>query len=132
MIPTWVYTLPYVEGGRTKQGADCWGLVVLLYKELFDIYLTTYQDITLPSIKECHETSEKLQAVLMGQQMFEEVDNPEYGDVILLNVLGEPLHIGFCLDDTTMIHTGRKHGVVIENFTEMKWKRKIAGFYRKK
>lgn len=131
MIPTWVYTLPYVEGGRTKQGADCWGLVVLLYKELFNTVLTDYSEITLPSIKECHQTSEKLQEVLTEQKMFYEVNSPEFGDVILLNVLGEPLHIGFCLDSKTMIHTGRKHGVVIENFTEMKWKRKIAGFYRK-
>lgn len=131
MIPTWVYTLPYIEGGRTKQGADCWGLVVLLYKELFNITLTEYGDITLPSIKECHQTSKRLQQELVNQKMFYEVSSPEFGDVILLNVLGEPLHIGFCLDSKTMIHTGRKHGVVIENFTEMKWERKIAGFYRK-
>lgn len=129
-LPSWVFTVPYVEGGRNKEGFDCWGLVVVLYKHFYNISLNEYPDITLPSIKECSGTSEKLKVELKNQTDFYEVVSAEFGDVILLNVYGEPLHIGFCLDNEAMLHTDRKHGVAIENFTGLKWNRKIAGFYR--
>lgn len=130
-MPTWVFTIPYVEGGRDIKGADCWGLIILLYKHFYDEDLETYPEITLPSIKACREASEKLQKALLGQTQLSKVDTPQFGDAVLINVMGEPLHIGFCIDETQMIHTGKNHGVVIENFREMKWKTKISGFYRR-
>jgi len=131
IVPLWVYSLPYIEGGRSRDGVDCWGLIVLLYKHFYNVELDTYPDIRLPSIKEYCETADRLKKEIAKQSYFIEVDAPLCGDVILMNILGQPIHIGFCLDNSNMIHTGREHGVVIENFTETKWKSRIAGFYRK-
>lgn len=130
-LPIWVYSIPYKDGGRCLEGADCWGLVVLLYDYFYKTHLPEYPYIKLPSITDTEATSEQIKEELKVQDLFFEVSDPEFGDVILINVRGEPLHIGFCLDEKTMIHTEERHGVVIENFMEMKWKTKISGFYRK-
>jgi len=132
MIPNWVFTLPYVEGGRDRSGVDCWGLIIVLYQHYFNVKLPDYSNITLPSLDDCENTSHKLEEKLLEQSMFEEVEEPKFGDVVILKVLGYPIHIGFVLDSKRMIHTGRSHGVTIEKFTEKKWINKIVGFYRMK
>lgn len=129
-IPPWVFLIPYADSGRDRSGADCWGLILILYDHLDYGALEPYSEITLPTLRHRKETSEKLQSVLETQTQFEEVSEPTFADVILLNVKNEPLHIGFCLDKQTMIHTTKETGVVIEDFTGMKWINKIAGFYR--
>jgi len=129
-IPEWVYSLKYVDGGRDKSGVDCWGLIVVLNKELRNIDIPDYPSIVLSGLDTCEKTSGELKKQLGSQNLFHEVNTPEYGDAVLINVMGNPLHIGFVLDDSMMLHTGRKHGVVTENFRGMKWKSKIAGIYR--
>lgn len=34
--------IPYLRGGSTRGGADCWGLVPLVYKETFGVTLPLY------------------------------------------------------------------------------------------
>lgn len=129
-IPTWVHILPYVVGGRSRDGVDCWGLVVILYKEIYDQDVPEYPHVLMPNLDDSRRASREMLLELNRQTLFHQVDKPQAGDVILLNVLGDPLHIGVILGDNTMIHTGRSHGVVIENYMETKWKSKIAGIYR--
>lgn len=126
-----IFSIPYVLGGRNESGIDCWGLVVICYKELFDIDIPTYDetalelsngDITAKDIKEYIKTSAPVV----------EVDSPQYGDMILVNFLGNPVHIGFMLDEKTMLHTSEKTGVASADIRGVKWNKKIKGYYRHK
>lgn len=130
-IPMWVWTIPYVPGGRTRDGADCWGLIVILYEEFLSINLPEFGNLAYYPGSKVSNTSEQVFTEFNKEEVFTKVYSPKYGDVVLIDMMGFPVHIGFCLDDKHMIHLSRASGVTIENFTEGKWNRKISGFYRK-
>lgn len=124
---------PFEEGGRTKDGCDCWGLVVILYDELFNIPLPTYDTTAYKGMSNLAITSDSINQIKQDEEFdFVEVESPQYGDFILVDMLGRPVHIGFVLTPTEMIHITRQSGVTVENFRGEKWNRKIHGFYRHK
>lgn len=124
-----LFSIPYVLGGRTKEGADCWGLVVICYKELFNIDLPTYDNIAL-SVSNGNVTAKEIRQQIESSAPFIEVGSPEYGDFVLINMLGNPVHIGFMIDNKTMVHTQDKIGVCSDDIRGPKWKRRIQGYYR--
>ena len=71
-----------------------------------------------------------LEKIKEKRHKFKQVDNPKHGDIILINLMGRPIHIGVALDNKTMIHTIKSSGVVIEDFSGVKWNKRIEGFYR--
>lgn len=36
--------IPFVPGGRDRKGADCYGLMVLVYREMFNTELPEYDE----------------------------------------------------------------------------------------
>lgn len=132
-IPNWVYAIPYEGGGRTLEGADCWGLIVLLYKEIYGRDLPEFPSIGVKdyrSVEQSEVTSKEITRLLGTRPEVEKVISGSEGDLLILRVLGEPVHIALAIDDKHMIHTGRTHGVVVENYMEQKWKSKIMGIYK--
>lgn len=132
-LPNWAYTVPYKGGGRTKEGADCWGLVVLLYQEMYGIHLPEFPNVGVVDYKDAEQsevTSKEITRLLGTRPEVEKVEVASQGDLIILRVLGEPVHIAFALGDNLMIHIGRTHGVVVENYMEAKWKSKVMGIYK--
>lgn len=123
---------PYVECGRTIDGFDCWGLVIVCYKELLGISIPTYEDIVLPSMSNYKKTSSQISEQLSSYFPFTQVDDPNFGDFILINMNGQPLHIGFVLNKDDMLHTSSSSGVVIESYRGLKWQKRIRGYYRHK
>lgn len=124
-----IMEVPYKLGGRCNEGLDCWGLVVMAYKDLFGLDVPTYED-TAWSVSNDDTTSEDIKNHLERSAPFVEVEKPHYGDFVLVNILGQPVHIGFMIDHKTMLHTSEKTGVVCEDIGGMKWKKRIKGFYR--
>jgi hypothetical protein len=66
---------------------------------------------------------------LGDHQHFEQVTSPERGCFALLSVAGNPIHVGFMLDNRQMIHTRAGVGPAVEDVTTIKWKGRILGFY---
>ena len=126
----WVFDIPFVEGGRSEDGADCWGLVVLFYEKELGISLPKYEDVVLNIGKNHEKTMDQVDAILDTLTLFEPTDTPEYGDVVLLNMLGRPVHTGIVIAPNQFIHTTHKTNVAVENYSELKWNRRVQGFYR--
>lgn len=124
------FDIPYKPFGRDANGMDCWGLVILCYKELLGIDIPAYQDIVLSSMSNYKQTASQIQQQIQSYFPFKEVDKAQFGDFILINILGEPLHIGFALDGNTMLHTTHRTGVVSESYRGLKWQRRIKAYYR--
>lgn len=119
--------VPYKHKGRDLNGLDCYGLVILLYRErgyeVLDIEADYDEDWRWKGkdyfIENYHKQWIKL-------------DRPKYLDTVLFkNNKGVAIHGGICLNNGRFIHTC-KAGTVISRWTDPIWLQKIEGFYRLK
>ena len=96
--------IPFEENGRAFTGADCWGLVSLFYRELFNIDLPDYR-IGCVSASLISETVERESST----ETWRKVDIPEFGNVVLLSTDSrDPMlknHIGVWVGDGRILHT---------------------------
>ena len=118
----------FKEKGRTREGVDCWGLVYLFYLEQFCIELPDYLD------DYSHIRDRRLGELINEQaaQRWERVYTPEPGALIILNMRGLPFHTGIVVDNRRMIHAQIGTQVAIEDYTGIRWKKRVLGFYRLK
>ena len=123
---------PYVTAGRSLErdgGLDCWGLVRVIVQDLFNFELPAYEAIN--THLDINQASEMLVNTPLYKNC-EEVDVAQEGDLLLFNIVGNPLHVGYALSNTQMIHADRKTGTVVENFRGKKWQTRLYKIYRLK
>lgn len=121
--------IPFAEKGRDKKGADCWGLVMIIYKELLGI--------DLPSYLEYNDTKDKLSIsgmiidqTIKNWEFIEEGDEQEF-DCAVFNISGVPMHVGVVVSPGTMIHCERGRGTWHSEYNiEKQWNNRLEGFYR--
>jgi cell wall-associated NlpC family hydrolase len=130
-IPIWAgryIGLPFRDHGRDRSGLDCWGLVRLVMGEQFGI--------ALPSLSGEYEHTLALDAIsgVIERQIpaWDAVPAGEErcGDVIILRLHGQPLHVGIVLGDAHMLHVEARIDSAIERYDQTRWKDRIYGFYR--
>ncbi|MGE4297044.1 MAG: NlpC/P60 family protein [Desulfovibrionaceae bacterium] len=71
-------------------------------------------------------------AIKTGLDVWEEInpDNVRPGDAILLRIMGNPWHCGVVLAPGWMLHVMQGTDTCIEDYTNLKWRNRVAGFYR--
>lgn len=119
--------VPFLDKGRDENGADCWGLASVIYKNELKI--------TLPDYLEFYENTnerEKLSALISSesQSHWISVKEPNEFDVVVLNMRGVPMHVGIVTKPNHMIHCARGIGTTHEHYGTARWKHKVMGFYR--
>lgn len=62
--------------------------------------------------------------------MYQQVDVPHEGDAILLRHKGFPIHVGYCIDATYMLHTEIDQGSLVERWNGIRWENRVMGVYR--
>mgnify|MGYP002778561451 CR=1 FL=1 len=121
--------LPFLPHGRTREGLDCWGLVRLVLAEHFGKQLPSYADgygsitdrQTLGALIPGHLAS-GWQEVPAGQECS--------GDLILLRVLGVPMHVGLVIGSRRFLHIEQTINSCIESYDTSPWARRVLGFWR--
>jgi cell wall-associated NlpC family hydrolase len=118
--------IPFKDKGRDKDGADCYGLVRLIYKNELNI--------DLPDLIEAYESAndrEALEGVIDAESKtrWKETTKPKEFDVIVLKMCGAPSHLGVVIKNNYMIHCHKGSDTAIEQFNGMKWEKRILGFY---
>jgi cell wall-associated NlpC family hydrolase len=136
MLPSWAgdyVGLPYVEQGRDRIGCDCWGLVALVQREVFDREVPAYEALTWPhgsprSVTEAIGAFARAEAAVTYDKVYggTEVE----GDIVLLRMRGQPLHVGVVLGGGMMLHTDETEGSCIETYKGMMFGNRVLGFYR--
>jgi|19_taG_2_1085344.scaffolds.fasta_scaffold06300_2 cell wall-associated NlpC family hydrolase len=115
--------VPFKPHGRKWEGWDCWGLICVAYKELFNIELPSYTD-DYESTKDREKIAE---LYLKGRELsWYEVDRPDVGDIVFLFFYGRMCHVGLAVNEEKILHV--EHGINtclerIKNF-------RIEGIYR--
>lgn len=119
--------MPFVEKGRGSGGVDCWGLVQMVFKNELDIDLPGYE-----SSYESTEDRKLIERVIFDERKSKwvEVDKPRSFDVALLRMASVPMHVGIVTKPNNMIHSAHGINTVVEKLDSMKWKNKIAGYFR--
>lgn len=119
--------IPFADKGRDREACDCWGLVRLIYEEQLGVNLPSYADDYANS-----DDREILHALIEAEKdaKWVEVKEPKPYDVIVMNMMGLPTHVGIVLNNRLMLHCMRGMNAVVEDFTNLKWRNRVKGFAR--
>lgn len=111
--------------GVPYESKHCWQLTVDFYKDWKNISLHHIFDGEVPSRPETKDL------IYSNVGEFEQVAGaPNFGDIIIMRVLGVESHIAVYVGNGKMLHTSKRVGSVIESVE--KWKKIVVGFYRVK
>ena len=114
----------YLHHGREEGKVDCWGLILFIYKECFDVNV-----LDLENYEKNWSLHNKNLFIDNYYENWEPVNQPKYLDVVLFNnSKGVTFHAGVYLSNGKFIH-GTKVGVVITRLTAG-WEERVEGYYR--
>lgn len=119
--------IPYQLHGRDFSGCDCWGLVIIFYKEELGITL-----LDLENKNFCADWYKKDNFFVENYyKQWREVEHPQNYDICFFkNYEGHVNHCGLILPNNIVMQTTQKHGVTFLPLHRLK--SKIVGFYRLK
>ena len=94
--------IPWVQGESSRDGADCWGLVLLVSREVFGIDLGLYEGAKF--------TGDDLARIIEGEERssrWKLTDAPRAGDVVTIRRRGDPhpSHVGIMVDCDNVLHS---------------------------
>lgn len=120
--------MPYLDLGRDRAGADCWGLACIIYREELDISLPDY--LGYASTDERGEiaalvdgaTASPLWVPVSGQAMT--------FDVALFRRGRMTSHVGIVVSQGLMIHMAEAELSRIEHYNSGHWAPRLVGHYR--
>ncbi len=119
--------IPFVNKGRTMEGCDCWGLVRLVYENEFKIPLLSF----VGAYESANEGSVVKEVVLAGKALLDvkEKPHPEYGDIVVFNMRGNPCHVGVYIGSNKVLHVLSGSDSVCERLNSPRLKGRVEGYY---
>lgn len=119
--------VPFTHQGRSFKGADCYGLVILYYKEILGINII---DTTIKANQPRRVYANFLKEIT---QNWEECKKQKNSVVALCMHVEHPqmvTHFGVMIDDDTMLHTLDKQNSHLVNIDDAKVAPFLKGFYK--
>jgi cell wall-associated NlpC family hydrolase len=127
--------VPYAARGRSLAGADCWGLVLLAARAVFERELPEffYSDDELGLLPEAEylitqETTERKrwQAVEARPGCAQPYDG---GVVHVFRIRGHPTHVGLHLSGFDFLHTLPGRNACVESLRDSNWTQRHIGSF---
>lgn len=113
--------IPFVDGGRSREACDCWGLVHLVYREVLELDLPTYGEI---SARDVARVTERILEDSAGAPWLPVTGAPRPFDVLVMR--GKPYHVGVMVDAQNVLHVERAtSSVIVPVFRtpQVRWRR---------
>ena len=121
--------IPYKHLGRNREeGVDCYGIVLLYYKEVLGIELKDWWYEEGWAKKGCNHFLDRHES-----QNFRRVNNVKRHDIILMktDIHSEiPNHVAIVVKEPNFAIAGQRRGVSLLNFNYNALKRRVMGIYR--
>ena len=132
MQPAWARSylgIPFQEKGRTRTGLDCYGLVRLVFHEQLGIELPSYAE-DYATTTDAVEIAALFQGELASQWHEIPLAQAQLFDVVILRILGEPIHFALVLDPPYFLHVFRGTDVTVERWDSLTWQKRLVGVVR--
>lgn len=133
-VPAWLADyigIPYVTGGRTREGADCWGLFALVWRERLGAEPPDYDGPLWQAGADPQAIGAAADAFA---ERFREIElaDARLGDGLLFRLRGQPIHLAMVVDPAVrvMLHTQDGVDACLERYATPAWERRILGAYR--
>jgi cell wall-associated NlpC family hydrolase len=119
--------VPYVHGGRSMTGADCYGLAYLILLQEFGVHIP---ELNYGPDEEGR--SRLIMEATENESLWTPVSLLDLhpGDVLVFLIKRAPLHLGVSLGGDMMLHTERGSDVCLANITDRRWVRRFSGAFR--
>jgi cell wall-associated NlpC family hydrolase len=120
--------IPYVQHGRSYDGADCWGIVFLYYRDILGRSIPSYV-----AEMEAREFRPRGIGPLISEERdraWSEVSAPIAGDVVLMRTGIHHNHVGIYLAGRTTLHSEGPGLSAIERLDALHLRNRVSGFYR--
>lgn len=119
--------IPYVIRGRTIKGLDCWGLPILLYRELFGVELLDFDNYEQDW---CQAGGNYF--LENYHNYFEQIETPEKNCLIFFTPRGIKDKVNHCgvYTGTGKFIQATKIGVIVSRISV--WQSRVYGYYRLK
>jgi cell wall-associated NlpC family hydrolase len=121
--------IPWRDKGRDRDGCDCWGLIVLVYRER--------RKIDLPHFHDDYVTAADNRAITRllahHSEPFEEITERDVQplDVVMMLDGGKERHIGLVARRGFVLHVGMELGASrIESYRSIRLKNRVSRFLR--
>ena len=131
MLPDWVNAyigLPFRAHGRDRDGVDCWGLVRLVLADQFGRRLPSYAD-GYASVEDAKDIGRLIRGE-MGPWHPVAPGAERPGDVVLMRLMNQPMHVGVVVAAGWMLHIEDGIDACLEPYDGAKWRRRVLGLYR--
>lgn len=120
--------IPFVDKGRSMDGADCWGLVCLVYKQELGITLPDYLDVY--ANVEDYATIAAINSVEALNFPSVPIEDIREFDVITLRIRNAPIHVAIATGDGFMLHCERGINTAHVRIDGKRWGNRIVGVNR--
>lgn len=126
--------LPYLPGGRTRAGIDCWGLGRLVSREVFGNILPSLDETVWHSKDDDQIVGEVAERMAVHWQIIHEVPKigmrcptgmEAAGDLLLIRKGRYPIHVGIVMEPGYMLHVEEGCDSVYETYKTIRWDRRI-------
>jgi cell wall-associated NlpC family hydrolase len=133
MIPFWVARfigIPWRDGGRTFEGCDCYGLAVLVFRQVWGVELPSYAG-SYTSPRERDEVAILLQDHIPTDGWRLVDGEQREGDGVVFRLLNAPWHVGLIVAPGIFLHVEESVGAsCLERLDGHRWARRLLGIYR--
>ncbi|SLN37915.1 NlpC/P60 family protein [Aquimixticola soesokkakensis] len=120
--------IPQADLGRTREGADCWGLACVIYQEELGISLPEYLGYSSPDEQgECAA----MIAGATSSPLWVPVTGPAVAfDIAVFRQGRFSSHVGIVVRHGLMIHIAAEDQAKLEEYHSGKWQHRFDGHYR--
>jgi len=108
--------------GKPYETTNCWELAREFYLGEFNLEIKQYYLGAAPTDKEVESL------VRTNKGDFSKVEEPQFGDLVLIKLKGVECHLGVYVQKDTFLHSIKGAGSVLDKVE--KYKHLIVGYYR--